>query len=102
MSEIDVRKLWNIPAGYDAPLGDVRFLAGDFAAAASNARQYMKAVSGGNLAVLDDLAALVARFALLANAAAAAGMGEVATNAQSWADGVAGFVVQHGGEVAAG
>ena len=61
----------------------------------------MKAVDGGNAAVLAELAGLVARFALLADAAAAAGMREVATNARSWADGVAGFVVKHGGEVPA-
>lgn len=101
MNGIDVRKIWNIPAGYDAPLGDAAFVAGDFAAAASNARQYMKAVTGGNVAVLDDLAEMVARFAFLADAAAAAGLGEVATNARSWADGVAGFVAKHREEDAA-
>ena len=101
MNGIDVQKIWNIPAGYDAPLGDVRFLAGDFAAAASNARIYMAAVTGGNVAVLDSLAAMVERFVFLADAAAAADMGEIAINARSWADGLAGFVAQHGGEVPA-
>jgi hypothetical protein len=88
--------LWGLPQEV-APYGDAAHIDADANAAVSNARLYMRALANGTgdrAAILDRLADLSARFALLAGAAERIGRAPMAADLDSWSDGLAGLVAK--------